>query len=186
VQAFLVLGAEVLVERNDAITVEQALALAPSHLCISPGPGTPYDAGVSMDMIRAFAGRVPVLGVCLGHQAIVEVFGGRVVRAERLMHGKTSLVRHDARTLFAGLPQPCEVGRYHSLIAAPASLPAELEVSARTDAGEIMGVRHLSLAVEGVQFHPESILTPEGPRLLGNFLAQGDARRARAGAGHAA
>jgi anthranilate synthase/aminodeoxychorismate synthase-like glutamine amidotransferase len=186
VQAFLVLGAEVSVYRNDALTPEAAVALAPTHLCVSPGPGTPYDAGVSMDMIRAFAGRVPVLGVCLGHQAIVEVFGGRVVRAERLMHGKTSLVRHDERTLFAGLPQPCEVGRYHSLIAAPASLPDELEVSARTDEGEIMGVRHLSLAVEGVQFHPESILTPEGPRLLGNFLAQGDARRARAGAGHAA
>ena len=186
VQAFLVLGAEVSVYRNDALAPEAALALAPTHLCVSPGPGTPYDAGVSMDMIRAFAGRVPVLGVCLGHQAIVEVFGGRVVRAERLMHGKTSLVRHDARTLFAGLPQPCEVGRYHSLIAAPASLPAELEVSARTDEGEIMGVRHLSLAVEGVQFHPESILTPEGPRLLGNFLAQGDARRALAGVGHAA
>jgi anthranilate synthase/aminodeoxychorismate synthase-like glutamine amidotransferase len=186
VQAFLVLGAEVSVYRNDALAPEAALALAPTHLCVSPGPGTPYDAGVSMDMIRAFAGRVPVLGVCLGHQAIVEVFGGRVVRAERLMHGKTSLVRHDARTLFAGLPQPCEVGRYHSLIAAPASLPGELEVSARTDEGEIMGVRHLSLAVEGVQFHPESILTPEGPRLLGNFLAQGDARRALAGVGHAA
>jgi anthranilate synthase/aminodeoxychorismate synthase-like glutamine amidotransferase len=186
VQAFLVLGAEVSVYRNDALAPEAALTLAPTHLCVSPGPGTPYDAGVSMDMIRAFAGRVPVLGVCLGHQAIVEVFGGRVVRAERLMHGKTSLVRHDARTLFAGLPQPCEVGRYHSLIAAPASLPAELEVSARTDEGEIMGVRHLRLAVEGVQFHPESILTPEGPRLLGNFLAQGDARRALAGVGHAA
>jgi anthranilate synthase component 2/para-aminobenzoate synthetase component 2 len=186
VQAFLVLGAEVSVYRNDALAPEAALALAPTHLCVSPGPGTPYDAGVSMDMIRAFAGRVPVLGVCLGHQAIVEVFGGRVVRAERLMHGKTSLVRHDARTLFAGLPQPCEVGRYHSLIAAPASLPAELEVSARTDEGEIMGVRHLRLAVEGVQFHPESILTPEGPRLLGNFLAQSDARRALAGVGHAA
>ena len=109
VQAFLVLGAEVLVERNDAITVEQALALAPSHLCISPGPGTPYDAGVSMAMIRAFAGRVPVLGVCLGHQSIVEVFGGKVVRAPRLMHGKTSLVKHDGRTLFHGLPQLCEV-----------------------------------------------------------------------------
>ena len=123
-----------------------------------------------MDMIRAFAGRIPVLGVCLGHQSIVEVFGGKVVRAERLMHGKTSLVRHDGRTLFAGLPEPCEVGRYHSLIAAPASIPAQLEVSARTAEGEIMAVRHRALTVEGVQFHPESILTPEGPRLLGNFL----------------
>ncbi|MBW4052342.1 MAG: aminodeoxychorismate/anthranilate synthase component II [Proteobacteria bacterium] len=175
VQAFLVLGADVLVYRNDAIAVEEARALAPTHLCISPGPGTPYDAGVSMDMIRAFAGRVPVLGVCLGHQAIVEVFGGRVVRAGRLMHGKTSLVQHDGRGLFADLPQPCEVGRYHSLIAAPETLPAQLTVTARTPEGEIMGVRHLHLAVEGVQFHPESILTPQGPRLLGNFL---DARRA--------
>jgi anthranilate synthase/aminodeoxychorismate synthase-like glutamine amidotransferase len=170
VQAFLVLGAEVSVYRNDALTPEAAQALAPTHLCISPGPGTPRDAGVSMDMIRTFAGHIPVLGVCLGHQSIVEVFGGRVVRAERLMHGKTSLVRHDARTLFAGLPQPCEVGRYHSLIAAPASLPAELEVSALTAEGEIMAVRHRALVVEGVQFHPESILTPHGPKLLGNFL----------------
>jgi anthranilate synthase component 2/para-aminobenzoate synthetase component 2 len=175
VQAFLVLGAEVLVERNDAITVEQALALAPSHLCISPGPGTPYDAGVSMAMIGAFAGRVPVLGVCLGHQSIVEVFGGRVVRAARLMHGKTSLVKHDGRTLFHGLPQMCEVGRYHSLIAAPEHMPAELEVSATTPEGEIMGARHRTLRVEGVQFHPESILTPEGPQLLANFLQLGDA-----------
>jgi anthranilate synthase/aminodeoxychorismate synthase-like glutamine amidotransferase len=173
VQAFLVLGADVLVYRNDAITVEEARDLTPTHLCISPGPGTPYDAGVSMDMIRAFAGRVPVLGVCLGHQSIVEVFGGKVVRAGRLMHGKTSLVQHDGIGLFADLPQPCEVGRYHSLIAAPATLPPELTVTARTPEGEIMGVRHRDLAVEGVQFHPESILTPQGPRLLGNFLAVG-------------
>ena len=179
VQAFLVLGAEVLVERNDAITVEQALALAPSHLCISPGPGTPYDAGVSMAMIRAFAGRVPVLGVCLGHQSIVEVFGGKVVRAPRLMHGKTSLVKHDGRTLFHGLPQMCEVGRYHSLIAAPEHMPAELEVSATTPEGEIMAARHRTLLVEGVQFHPESILTPQGPQLLANFLQLGkEAHRA--------
>ncbi len=170
VQAFLVLGAEVSVYRNDALTPAAALALAPTHLCISPGPGTPYDAGVSMDMIRAFAGRIPVLGVCLGHQSIVEVFGGKVVRAGRLMHGKTSLVHHDGASLFAGLPEPCEVGRYHSLIAAPERLPAVLAVSARTAEDEIMGVRHRTLAVEGVQFHPESILTPEGPKLLGNFL----------------
>jgi anthranilate synthase/aminodeoxychorismate synthase-like glutamine amidotransferase len=170
VQAFLVLGAEVAVHRNDALTPAAARALSPTHLCISPGPGTPRDAGVSMDMIREFAGRIPVLGVCLGHQSIVEVFGGEVVRAGRLMHGKTSFVRHDARTLFAGIPQPCEVGRYHSLIAEPASMPAVLEVSARTAEGEIMAVRHRTLTVEGVQFHPESILTPAGPRLLGNFL----------------
>jgi anthranilate synthase/aminodeoxychorismate synthase-like glutamine amidotransferase len=180
VQAFLVLGAEVSVYRNDALTPQAAQALAPSHLCISPGPGTPYDAGVSMDMIRAFAGRIPVLGVCLGHQSIVEVFGGKVVRAERLMHGKTSLVQHDERTLFTGLPQPCEVGRYHSLIASPASLPAQLEVSARTAEGEIMAVRHRTLSVEGVQFHPESILTPQGPTLLSNFLQYGAAERGAA------
>ena len=185
VQAFLVLGAEVSVYRNDALTPEQARALAPSHLCVSPGPGAPQDAGVSMDMIRAFAGHVPVLGVCLGHQAIVQVFGGQVVRADRLMHGKTSMVRHDARTLFVGLPQPCEVGRYHSLIAAPATLPAVLEVSARTAEGEIMGVRHRTLLVEGVQFHPESILTPAGPRLLANFLACTAGERAGLGADHA-
>jgi anthranilate synthase/aminodeoxychorismate synthase-like glutamine amidotransferase len=170
VQAFLVLGADVQVFRNDAITPDAARELSPSHLCISPGPGTPYDAGVSMDMIRAFAGRIPVFGVCLGHQSIVEVFGGKVVRAGRLMHGKTSTVEHDGRSLFAGLPQSCEVGRYHSLIAAPDSLPPELEVTARTPEGEIMGVRHRTLMVEGVQFHPESILTPDGPRLMQNFL----------------
>src|ERR1044071_1776605 len=154
VQAFMVLGAEVQVYRNDAIAVPRALELNPTHLCISPGPGTPYDAGISMEMIRAFAGRVPVLGVCLGHQSIVEVFGGKVVRAGRLMHGKTSIIEHDGRTLFAGLPQPCEVGRYHSLIAAPETLPPEIEVSARTAEGEIMAVRHRTLMVEGVQFHP--------------------------------
>jgi anthranilate synthase/aminodeoxychorismate synthase-like glutamine amidotransferase len=170
VQAFLVLGAHVDVYRNDALTPEAARLLEPSHLCISPGPGTPTDAGVSMDMIRAFAGRIPVLGVCLGHQSIVQVFGGTIVRAGRLMHGKTSRVQHDERTLFAGLPQQCEVGRYHSLIAAPEDLPAQLEVSARTSQGEIMGVRHRSLMVEGVQFHPESILTPDGPQLMSNFL----------------
>ena len=188
VQAFLVLGADVHVYRNDAMTVEEALAFAPSHLCISPGPGTPYDAGVSMDMIRAFAGRLPVLGVCLGHQSIVEVFGGKVVRAGRLMHGKTSVIQHDGLSLFAGLPQPCEVGRYHSLIAAPETLPPELEVSARTAEGEIMGVRHRSLNVEGVQFHPESILTPDGPALMRNFLGFSGGPRARAssvGAPHA-
>ena len=179
VQAFLVLGAEVHVYRNDAMTVDEALAFAPSHLCISPGPGTPYDAGVSMDMIRAFAGRLPVLGVCLGHQSIVEVFGGKVVRAGRLMHGKTSIIQHDGHTLFEGLPQPCEVGRYHSLIAAPESLPPELEVSARTPESEIMGVRHRTFMVEGVQFHPESILTPDGPALMKNFLGFSGGLRGR-------
>ncbi len=177
VQAFLVLGAKVLVHRNDALSVQQALQLAPTHLCISPGPGTPYDAGVSMDMIRAFAGVVPVFGVCLGHQSITEVFGGKVVRAGRLMHGKTSMVTHDGQGLFAGLPDPCEVGRYHSLIAQPESLPPELVVTARTAEGEIMGLRHRELVVEGVQFHPESVLTPHGPALMANFLRQRAARR---------
>ena len=157
--------------RNDALTVSDARALKPTHLCISPGPGTPQRAGVSIDMIRAFVGVVPVFGVCLGHQSIVEAFGGVVVRAGRLMHGKTSSITHDGRGLFAGLPQPCEVGRYHSLLAAPEKLPAELLVTAQTAEGEIMGVRHRDYLVEGVQFHPESVLTPDGPRLMENFLA---------------
>jgi anthranilate synthase/aminodeoxychorismate synthase-like glutamine amidotransferase len=177
VQAFMVLGAEVLVHRNDQISVEEARALRPTHLCISPGPGTPYDAGVSMQMIAAFAGQVPVLGVCLGHQSLVEVFGGKVVRAARLMHGKTSHVHHDGRGILAGLPEPFEAGRYHSLIAQPQSLPEVLEISARTDEGEIMAVRHRDLAVEGVQFHPESVLTPQGPVLMDNFLRQRSPRR---------
>jgi carbamoylphosphate synthase small subunit len=170
VQAFLVLGAEVEVHRNDEITVEQALARAPTHVCISPGPGTPYDAGVSMDIIRAFAGKVPVLGVCLGHQSITEVFGGKVVRNSRLMHGKTSPVNHDGLGVFAGLPQPMLVGRYHSLVAKADTLPACLQITATTAEGEIMGLRHTELVVEGVQFHPESVLTPDGPQVLGNFL----------------
>ncbi|MGA3157229.1 MAG: aminodeoxychorismate/anthranilate synthase component II [Steroidobacteraceae bacterium] len=170
VQAFLILGAEVEVYRNDAIDVAAAEALAPTHLCISPGPGTPAQAGVSIAMIRAFAGRIPVLGVCLGHQSITEAFGGRVVRAGRLMHGKTSMIEHDGLGVFAGIATPCEVGRYHSLIAEPASLPPELVVTARTAEGEIMGLRHRALPVEGVQFHPESVLSPSGPAMLGNFL----------------
>jgi para-aminobenzoate synthetase component 2 len=170
VQAFLVLGAAVDVYRNDAITVEQALALDHTHLVISPGPGTPRDAGVSMQMIEAFAGRLPIFGVCLGHQSLVEVFGGRVVRAARLMHGKVSPVLHDGKGLYAGMPREFEAGRYHSLIAAPDSMPPVLEVTARTAEGEIMGVRHKSLPVVGVQFHPESVLTPDGPILMGNFL----------------
>jgi anthranilate synthase/aminodeoxychorismate synthase-like glutamine amidotransferase len=177
VQAFLVLGAEVEVVRNDAITVEEALARDITHLCISPGPGTPADAGVSIAMIRAFAGRLPIFGVCLGHQAIVEAFGGDVVRAPRLMHGKTSMVGHDGRNLFEGMPQPCEVGRYHSLIAAPDKMPADLEVCASTVENEIMAVRHRRYVIEGVQFHPESVLTPQGPHLMGNFLRMRSALR---------
>src|SRR5450432_1126505 len=170
VQAFLILGAEVDVHRNDAIGVEQALAQTHTHLVISPGPGTPRDAGISMRMIEAFAGRIPVFGVCLGHQCLVEVFGGKVVRAGRLMHGKVSPVLHEGQGLLAGLPQGFQAGRYHSLIADPSSMPDVLEVTARTAEGEIMGVRHRTLPIEGVQFHPESVLTPDGPALMGNFL----------------
>jgi anthranilate synthase/aminodeoxychorismate synthase-like glutamine amidotransferase len=177
VQAFLVLGAEVIVHRNDAIGVEEAERIAPTHLCISPGPGTPRQAGVSMAMIGHFASRIPVLGVCLGHQSITEVFGGHVVRAPRLMHGKTSTITHDGRGVFAGIANPCEVGRYHSLIADPATLPAVLEVTARTDRDEIMGLRHRELVVEGVQFHPESVLTPDGPAMMQNFLGFKGGRR---------
>lgn len=173
VQAFLVLGAEVLVYRNDAITVAQALELAPSHVCISPGPGRPEDAGVSLAMIAAFARRTPLFGVCLGHQSLVHHFGGRIVSAPRLMHGKTSMVSHDGRTIFQGLSNPFEAGRYHSLTAEDATMPAVLEVSARSGRGEIMGVRHRELPLEGVQFHPESVLTPEGNRLMENFLRLG-------------
>ncbi len=171
VQAFAAMGADVIVHRNDQITVDEALTLAPTHLVISPGPGRPEDAGVSLDMIAAFAEKIPVLGVCLGHQSLVQYLGGEIVRAERLMHGKTSMVKHDGHTIYAGLPQPFEVGRYHSLCAEHGSLPEVLEVTAETERGEIMGVRHSSLPLEGVQFHPESVLTPEGDRLMANFLA---------------
>ena len=170
VQAFAAQGVDVLVYRNDMITVDEALALEPTHLVISPGPGHPTDAGVSLDMIGAFAGRVPLLGVCLGHQCLVHHFGGDIVRAGRLMHGKTSLAKHDGKTLFDGLPQPLEVGRYHSLCAEHETLPDVLELTAETDRGEIMGVRHKELPLEGVQFHPESVLTPEGDQLMSNFL----------------
>ena len=175
VQAFAAMGAEVLVYRNDAIGVEEALKLDPTHLVISPGPGRPQDAGVSLEMIDGFAKRVPVLGVCLGHQCLVSYFGGEIVRADRLMHGKTSLVTHDDRTIFSGLSRPFEAGRYHSLSADRQSLPAELELSAETTEGEIMAVRHRSLPLEGVQFHPESVLTPEGNTLMANFMRTGSA-----------
>jgi anthranilate synthase/aminodeoxychorismate synthase-like glutamine amidotransferase len=170
VQAFLVLGAEVHVRRNDEIDPAAATDLAPSHLVISPGPGRPDDAGCSLDMIGAFAGSIPVLGVCLGHQSICQHFGGEIIAAKLLMHGKTSLVEHNGEGLFAGLPNPFEAGRYHSLAANRVNLPEALIVTARTDEGEIMGVRHRELNVVGVQFHPESVLTPDGPDLLGNFL----------------
>ncbi len=170
VQAFAALGAEVIVHRNDAVTVADARAIDPTHLVISPGPGRPENAGVSLDMIAAFADLVPVLGVCLGHQCLVQHFGGRIVRAGRLMHGKTSMAKHDGKTIYYGLPQPFEVGRYHSLTAENDTLPEVLELTAGTDRGEIMGVRHRSLPLEGVQFHPESVLTPEGDQLMANFM----------------
>jgi anthranilate synthase/aminodeoxychorismate synthase-like glutamine amidotransferase len=170
VQAFASMGAEVLVYRNDAIGIEEAKRLKPSHLVISPGPGRPEDAGVSLAMIDAFHEHIPVLGVCLGHQCLVSYFGGAIVRAERLMHGKTSLVTHDDRTIFRGMSQPFEAGRYHSLCADRQSLPEAVRLTAETDEGEIMAVRHRSLPLEGVQFHPESVLTPEGGKLMANFL----------------
>jgi len=163
------LGAEVVVRRNDEITVAEAEALEPSHLVVSPGPGRPEDAGVSEEMVRAFAGRIPTLGVCLGHQAIVSVFGGEVGPAQELVHGKATLVNHDGRGLFTGLPEDFLAGRYHSLAAT--SLPEVLEVSATSADGEVMAVRHRELAVDGVQFHPESVLTPLGRELAQNFLA---------------
>ena len=173
------LGAEVEVRRNDQITVEQIERLQPDHMVISPGPCTPNEAGISMDAIGHFAGKVPVLGVCLGHQSIGQVFGGRIVHAGEIMHGKTSLIHHGGEGVFAGLENPFEATRYHSLVIDRASLPDCLEITAWTEtpAGEmdeIMGVRHRELAVEGVQFHPESILTRHGHALLRNFLNYGD------------
>jgi anthranilate synthase/aminodeoxychorismate synthase-like glutamine amidotransferase len=169
------LGAKVEVRRNDQVTVAQIEELQPDHIVISPGPCTPQEAGISVELIRHFAGKVPVLGVCLGHQAIGEAFGGRVVRAKNLMHGKTSRVEHDGKTVFRGLPSPMTATRYHSLIVAEEGLPAELEVSATTTDRDgsrvIMGLRHRKYSVEGVQFHPESVLTDQGKKLVQNFLA---------------
>jgi anthranilate synthase component 2 len=164
------LGADVHVHRNDAITVSEVAAWEPSHIVVSPGPCTPNEAGISVDLIRAFAGKIPILGVCLGHQAIGQAFGGRIVRAQRVMHGKLSPVTHDGKGSFTGLPSPLAATRYHSLAIERASLPADLEVTATADDGEIMGVRHRRFAVEGVQFHPEAILTEHGHALLRNFL----------------
>jgi anthranilate synthase/aminodeoxychorismate synthase-like glutamine amidotransferase len=166
------LGVEPLVHRHDALTLQEITALDPAGVVISPGPGTPDDAGLSMEVIRAFAGERPVLGVCLGHQCIAQVFGGRIVRAAQVMHGKTSLIRHDGRGVFENLPEPLEATRYHSLVVDRASVPDVLEISAETDDGTIMGLRHRDYAIEGVQFHPESILTVSGHDLLRNFLGQ--------------
>ncbi len=165
------LGAEVVVHRNDALGVDDVMAAGPNGIVISPGPCTPNEAGICCDLIRAAAGRIPVLGVCLGHQCIGQVFGGEIVRAPRLMHGKTSEIRHDGRGVFAGIPSPFTAVRYHSLVIEPTSMPECLELTAHTDADEIMGVRHLEYAIEGVQFHPESILTEHGKQLLANYLS---------------
>ena len=165
------LGADPVVHRNDAIDVAGIRAAAPDLILISPGPGRPEDAGVTPSVIGELAGVIPILGVCLGHQAIGQVFGGRIVQAPSLMHGKTSAIHHDGRGVFVGLPDPFTATRYHSLVVDPATVPDVLEVTARTSDGVIMGLRHRTLAVEGVQFHPESLLTPEGPTLLSNFLA---------------
>jgi anthranilate synthase/aminodeoxychorismate synthase-like glutamine amidotransferase len=169
------LGAEVEVRRNDQVTVDEVEAMQPERIVISPGPCTPHEAGISVALIRRVAGKVPLLGVCLGHQALGAAFGGQVVRAKNLMHGKTSPVEHDGKTIFRGLPSPMTATRYHSLIVAEEGLPAELEVSARTQEPDgssvIMGLRHREFPVEGVQFHPESVLTDQGKRLIRNFLA---------------
>jgi para-aminobenzoate synthetase component 2 len=170
VQALAILGARVTVKRNDEITPREAAGLAPTHLMISPGPGRPEDAGVSVAVVTEMMRSVPVLGVCLGHQAIAQALGGRIGQAETLMHGKASPVYHDGRTLYEGLPNPFNAGRYHSLAVSEPELPDDLVVSSYTSDGEIMGVRHRTLPTEGVQFHPESVLTPEGERLLRNFL----------------
>jgi len=168
------LGADVEVYRNDRITVAEIRDLAPSHIVISPGPCTPNEAGISVPVVRELGGEIPILGVCLGHQSIAQAFGGRIIRAATLMHGKTSMIHHDGRGLFSGLANPFEATRYHSLVAERVSLPDCLEVTAHSDDGEIMGLRHRTLAIEGVQFHPESILTAVGRDLLRNFLAGGE------------
>jgi anthranilate synthase/aminodeoxychorismate synthase-like glutamine amidotransferase len=168
------LGAEVVVRRNDQVTLPEIERLAPEHMLISPGPCTPQDAGISIDLVKQFAGKIPILGVCLGHQALGAAFGGNVIRAPKIMHGKTSQILHDNRTIFQGLPQPLTATRYHSLVVEENSLPDELEVSAYTTESDgsrvIMGLRHRRFSIEGVQFHPESVLTSDGKKLISNFL----------------
>ncbi len=171
VQYFGELGADIHVYRNDKISIDDIEGLNPARIVISPGPCTPKEAGVSVKVIRHFAGKLPLLGVCLGHQSLAYAFGGEIIRADRLMHGKTSMINHDGQTIFDGLPNPFEATRYHSLIVNRETLPGDFEISALTDEGEIMGLRHLPTGAEGVQFHPESILTKAGMDLLRNFLA---------------
>ena len=171
VQYFGELGADIHVYRNDKISIDDIERLNPTRIVISPGPCTPKEAGVSVKVIRHFADKLPLLGVCLGHQSLAYAFGGKIIRADRLMHGKTSMINHDGQTIFDGLPNPFEATRYHSLIVNRETLPGDFEISALTDEGEIMGLRHLPTGAEGVQFHPESILTKAGMDLLRNFLA---------------
>lgn len=171
VQCLLAAGAECVVRTNDATSVSDVLEAKPDGMLISPGPGAPIDAGVTLELIAALAGKLPVLGVCLGHQAIAHAFGARVERAAQPVHGKTSRVRHDARGVFRGVPNPLEATRYHSLLVARDSLPPLLEISAETESGEIMGLRHRELPLEGLQFHPESILTEHGPQVVQNWLS---------------
>ena len=172
VQYFAELGADVVVHRNDEITVEKIAKLNPQHIVISPGPCTPNEAGISVPLIKTFAGKIPILGVCLGHQSIGQAFGGKIIHAKKLMHGKTSLIHHNNNSVFRGLSNPFTATRYHSLVIERETLPECLEITAWTDDGEIMGVRHKTLPIQGVQFHPESILTEHGHAMLKNFLVQ--------------
>jgi len=172
VQAIQALGKEVVVFRNDMVSIEEIEKLNPSHIVISPGPGTPSKAGISIDVIRKFGSRIPILGVCLGHQAIAEAFGGKIVRAPRIMHGKASLIFHDGKKIYKGITNPFEAVRYHSLIVDKESLPSCFEITAWTDMDEIMGIRHKEYPIEGVQFHPESIMTKKGNELLRNFFLE--------------
>jgi para-aminobenzoate synthetase component II len=171
-QYFGELGCELLVKRNDEISVAEIATLAPQHICISPGPCTPREAGISKEVILRFGHRIPILGVCLGHQCIAEAYGGKIIRAARLMHGKSSVIRHNGNPLFSDLPNPFEAGRYHSLVVDRSSCPACLEITAESDDGEIMALRHREFPVHGVQFHPESVLTRDGQKILSSFLAQ--------------
>ena len=169
-QYFGELGCELVIKRNDETSLDEIAALAPKHVCISPGPCTPREAGISKDIVLRFGSKIPILGVCLGHQCIAEAYGGKIVRASTLMHGKSSTIRHDGRGLFTDLPAPFEAGRYHSLVVEPSSVPACLEIIAESEDGEIMALRHREFPVYGVQFHPESVLTRDGRKILARFL----------------